>query len=171
VQHSLTVKGKEMDLLSGLFFWNITALGMLWYWVIAIVGFILQWRIEYAINGGGGDFLASFQEDFLWAIPGSRRRRGEYIRQRLLEYGGNSMGSMGGHSHEEIRKNNLYEEVGLKMLPGPFWFWSRIFVWIFWPTGVIALIVILIFAWALHGTLILFFGATRTQALYEKIFS
>lgn len=160
-----------MDLLSGLFFWNVAALEELWYWAVALLGFILQWRIEYALNGGGGDFLASFQEDFLWAIPGSKRRRGEYIRQRLLDYGENSLGGMGGYSHEEIRKNNLYEEVGTKMLPGPLWFWSRVFGWMLWPTASIILLLLIIFSWGIHGILLIFVGRARTEALYEKIFS
>lgn len=165
-------KGKEMDLLSVFFFWNIAVLGTLWYWVVALFGFFLLWRVEYAINGGGSDFLAGFQEDFLWAIPGSRRRRGEYIRQMMDDWGcDGTTGSLGGYSYEDIRRNNLYEEVGLKMLPGPLWFWGNVFGWMFWPTAGIILLLALIIVWVVHRMLLLFLGETRTEAFYEKIFS
>lgn len=161
-----------MDLLSDLFAWNLSSFGEWWYWAIAILGFALLWLIEYLMNGGSGgprEMLAGFCEDFSWAIPGSRKRRGEYIRQRILDLGENAIGSMGGYSYEEIRRNHLYEKVGEIMLPGPFWFWSRFFGWVFWPIAGAALLLLVSFSWVLHRVLVFSFGEERTMDIYDKV--
>ncbi len=163
-----------MSVLYEFFLWNISLWGGYWYWIVAIVGFWLQLRFEQVINGGGGstrEFLSALQEGFMWAIPGSKKRRGAYIRQMLLDGGDHAIGSIEGYSYEEIRRHDLYEEVGLKMLPGPFWFWSRVVGWVFWPAASATFLLIALVSWIIHGILVLFLGGVRTQAIYEKIFS
>jgi len=165
---------EEMGLLGDFFSWNISLFGTWWYWAIAVTGFTIHWWIEHMMNDGGGsmrDILTGFYEDLLWAIPGSRKRRGEYIRQILCDYGENSMGSMEGYSHEEIRMNNLYEEVGTKMLPGPLAFWGRLVGWIFWPIAGILLLSVIACSWIIHGILVFSFGSHRTLELYDKVFN
>lgn len=163
-----------MSLLSDFFLWSTSLFGVWWYWAIMISGFTLHWWTEHMMNDGGGgfrDILTGFYEDLLWALPGSRKRRGEYIRQMLLCYGENSVGSMEGYSHEEIRRNDLYEEVGLRMLPGPFWFWSRLIGWIFWPIAGMTLLVLILLSWIVHGLLTLLFGSRLTLEFYDRVFN
>lgn len=150
--------------------WNVSLLGSAWYWIIALVGFWLHLRIEQVLNGGGGsrDLLSLLRESFLWAIPGSRQRRGEWIRQQMED--DRCDGEMGGYSYKEIRANNLYEEVGVDMLPGPFYFWSHVIGWIFWPTAGIAIVAVVVLSNALHLILRIFLNEKQTQALYDKIF-
>ena len=161
-----------MDSLYDFFAWNISLFGEWWYFAIMIVGFSFHWWIEYMLNDGGGsarDVLDGFREDVSWAIPGSRKRRGEYIRRLIMDCGENAIGSMGGYSYEEIRRDNLYEKVGAIMLPGPFWFWSRFFGWVFWPVAGATLLIVVVFVWVLHGALTFSLGAERTMELYDKV--
>lgn len=163
-----------MGLLGDFFSWNISLFGVWWYWAVVVTGFTIHWWIEHMMNDGGGGFrelLDGFTEDFLWAIPGSRKRRGEYIRQVLNNYGENSVGSMEGYSHEEIRRDNLFEEVGTKMLPGPLMFWSRFFGWVCWPIAGTLLLSAIAGSWIIHGILIVSFGSRRTVEFYDKVFN
>ena len=139
-----------------------------WYWTVALVGFALNWRINYAINGGEGGFSElgeAFWEDFLRAIPGSKRRRGAYIRE-LVDLGGD--GFIGDYSYQEIRERGCYEEVGKQVLPGPLSFWGHVFGWMFWPVPATLLALVVVLSWVAHFVLIFLFGKERTEAIYDK---
>ena len=144
-----------------------------WYWLIGIGGYFMYWRINYAINGGGGG-LRQICEDYIadvkFAIPGGKRRRGEFIRKYIDELGPNTLGSMGGNSYEEIRTQDLYEEVGSKMLPGPLYFWGCVLFWLIWPISLPLLVIFLAVSWALHGIFVFFLGEKRVQDFYDRVF-
>ncbi len=87
------------------------------------------WYVLYgvscALNGAtlnpGNQFLMPFRcfwEDLAWVGPGSRKRKGDYIRNQVRDWDGAMCSSTDSWDYDEIRKHNLYEEVGMKMLPG-----------------------------------------------------
>lgn len=158
--------------MNGMFALLVSSFGEWWYWLVALFGYLLHWRINHALNGGGGtygDLCKDYLTDALFAVPGGRRRRGEFIRTIIGE-DVSVRGSMEGHSYEDIRANDLYEEVGAKMLPGPIHFWGQLLGWAIWPVSIVLVIIFGIVSWVLHGVLALFLGEKGTHDFYEKLF-
>jgi hypothetical protein len=165
-----------MELVSGVFGSLMSLMGHWWYWAVALCGYALLWTFEYKMNGGDNDLLRGWVEDFLFAIPGGRRRRGAYIKKsidssmRNMPEGGG--GYMGDYSYQEIRDGNRYDEVGAQVLPGPLYFWGRVAFFLFWALAVPLLALILLFLWVLHGILLLIFGGEdEVQSLYDGVFN
>lgn len=166
-----------MNLLHEAFVWLSASFGQWWYWLVVLVGFFVHVRIEHVLNGSETifrKFLADLREDFLWAILGSRHRRGEFIRDCIERCGSSESllggGVMGGYSYKQIRTQNLYEVVGVKMLPGPLNFWSRVIGWALWPLAGVLILLVMFILWALHGVLLLCFGKQGAENLYDKVF-
>ncbi len=102
----------------------MTWLSLLWVlWLIPGFGlWYLSYGLECFMDGATlsrDQFLAPFQcfwEEVLWVLPGGRKRKGDYIRRQVSRFEGE--GYMGSWTYSDIRRFNLYEEVGSAMLPG-----------------------------------------------------
>jgi hypothetical protein len=94
--------------------------------LLSIAAWAVLYGLECFLNGGSGRSLfAMAWNDFCFAMPGGRRRKGNYIRKiidRSTYNGELADGAMLSEkkswSYQEIRDGNLYEEVGVAMLPG-----------------------------------------------------
>lgn len=93
------------------------------YITLGILGFIFWFGFRLA------DSMSRFTqktiwvelwEEFLWAIPiYGTILRGRHIKKQMGDIeNGYMMGYSKSYSYEEIRKGNLYNEVGKQMLPG-----------------------------------------------------
>lgn len=88
---------------------------------------IVFWYVSYRLTLNLNAFcppptLVALKEDLLWILPGAGKRRASYIKELVKEGDGYMISSKGSWSYQEIRDNNLYEEVGWAMLPGYFSF-------------------------------------------------
>lgn len=105
--------------------------------IVAAVSFAAWWLIygvERFLNGCSERWLIVLVwEDFLFALPGSRRRKGNYIRECMGDLPDGAMiSSTGSWDYQEIRDGNLYDDVGEAMLPG---FWHFVGMHILLPFG------------------------------------
>ncbi len=109
-------------------------------WLVFVFVTIVVWYFLYGISvflNGGNNVLKSFIEHATWHIPGGLNRRTAYIKAivdgmplQVVDGQPRLLGAMAGSKrcwdYEEIRDNNLYEEVAKDMLGGTleFWFYS-----------------------------------------------
>ena len=118
-----------------------------YYLVACFVSWYLLAGATYALNSGQlgrGRYLFPFQcfaEDIKCHWIGGQEHRIEFIKSRC--YGeGTFCTSKRSYSHQEVRDNNLYEEVFWEMRGSRTFFWSQHFLYFF--LGPILLVSILV---------------------------
>lgn len=106
-------------------------------WLVFAFVTFLVWYFSYGMEvflNGGDSVLKSFAEHLTWHIPGGLKRRAAYIKEiidsmplQMVNGQPRLLGTMAGSKrcwdYEEIRDNNLYEEVAKDMLGSTLGFW------------------------------------------------
>jgi hypothetical protein len=120
------------------------------YIAIGLVLSIVVYAFEGALNGGqiGRGRWWLFQliwQDVRWFSLGGLKRRTEYIRGKVGP-DSSHQGFIDGYSYEEIRNQNLYQEVAKKTLGSGWIFWgfNVFFMIFFWWVGVLILLILII---------------------------
>lgn len=109
------------------FFW--TPLGVAVYLALAFPMWYLLYGTQMHLNGGplGRSRFWVFEclwEDILFFTPGGLKRRAENVRIRVSRGSGYMPGpGRRTYSYEEIRDQNLYEEVATHLFGTPAQFW------------------------------------------------
>lgn len=136
------------------------------YWPVTLPAYILVgfgiwyllYGLTYRMNGGRHSVFYGFWEELLWHLPGGLAKRTDYIR-KMVGRGTEDRsisGYLGKYSYEEIREQNLYEEVAKTTLGTSLTFWSEIVFYVLWPIWIAlwvasGIVVYAMEAWRIFG--------------------
>ena len=129
------------------FSWLSMALSITIYLVVCFASWCLLAGLSYGLNGGQlgrHPFFFPFQcfaEDIKCYWLDGQKHRIEFIKSRSNGNGA-FCGSKRSYDHQEIRDNNLYEEVFWAMCGGRISFWSEHVLYFFLGPVFIALLVV-----------------------------
>lgn len=146
-------------------FWTVI------YLVACPIGWYLLAGLQYGLNGGQLGRqpylfpLECFVEEIKCYWFGGQKHRIEFIKEQC---GGEGVfcGSRRSYTHQEIRENNLYEEVFWAMMGGRVSFWGGQFLTFFFGPALIVILLVAIVVGIIFG--ILFWPVKKLRDLLVR---